>query len=114
MTARLTREHEYTSALLNADKMRSPLLCDLPYVADEDGRYTVTIHDVEEMRLPTLRGKVSPMSFSISPGYFILTAKTDGHNCVDPPLLLFATVGSNSRHSERRRADAAYGAKPEG
>ncbi|KAG8878846.1 hypothetical protein FRB97_002173 [Tulasnella sp. 331] len=55
VTARLTREHEYTSMLLNADKMRNPLLCDLPFVADEDWKYTVTLQDVEEMRLPTLR-----------------------------------------------------------
>ncbi|KAG9026890.1 hypothetical protein FRB95_008343 [Tulasnella sp. JGI-2019a] len=55
VTARLTRENEFTSVLLNSDKMRNSLLRDLPYVVDEDGRFSVTIEDVEEMRLPTLR-----------------------------------------------------------
>lgn len=56
--SRLTREHDYTSELLSVDKGKHPLLSNLPLVAEEDGRYVVTAIDLQELRLPILRGEL--------------------------------------------------------
>ncbi|KAG8998194.1 hypothetical protein FRB90_012355 [Tulasnella sp. 427] len=52
---RFAHEHEYVSALLNVDGPKHPLLERLPCVTEDDGRYALTIRDLEELRLPMLR-----------------------------------------------------------
>ncbi|KAG8914774.1 hypothetical protein FRC00_010904 [Tulasnella sp. 408] len=52
---RFAHEHEYASALLNEDGLKHPLLERLPCVAEDDGRYALTVRDLEELRLPMLR-----------------------------------------------------------
>lgn len=52
---RFAHEHEFASALLNIDGLKHPLLEKLPCVAEDDGRYALTIRDLEELRLAMLR-----------------------------------------------------------
>lgn len=60
-TPEVNVEHEFTSALLNQDRLRQPLLVNLPCRAEEDGQYKLTAKVLDECRLPMLESESIPV-----------------------------------------------------
>lgn len=56
---RFFQESEYVSKVLNADRMKHPLLQSLPCVGGDGVPYDVTVEDIKELRLAIFRSELN-------------------------------------------------------